>query len=585
MEQLAGMDSMIFGTAKPCLFGYVEHANCAYNASEPLIFLGLGGSLAAVGLILAVYQLSNERWSIVLRIKTFWKRNLVFILSIAGLFFSLAAALITQVPFDYLPVMLTIPLFYEVISFLLLIAAPISLFITASYGVGIFTESNSRRFYEELIGAISKSDDKNTDAALMVLMQNFKEICYIATKGKTNEAKDNALAIIDVILSDSDIAKLLATKRLDALLHLIKTIEDSGLNDHSIRYGFQRVYCELLLNEDSFLYKQLDDNGLSLSSNVYEALFESKELFQRFDFYSGFRRSAQPAFSPKGVKVLTVSLEKLMYLYFNNEGLSPRTINSGIKVLSNIFGDLCNKASRRTNEDTGVLLSNESTALSDISFFFTHTFQWAGDRGGNHQGLNQATLDHERTARVARTDSTSHVNEAIAGAAYVAFEQLDAFEDSNEIYHKALSLLQLMAEEGGGKVGYRQPFEDRLWHQIAINVTQRYYPNVTRSFLTFGGFLAASDRDGSGWYGTQTERIKRLLYIDLKPLFDQQAEMANKKKMRDILLPDCMDYRDGKFYYRFGFGQGDLKEIPEPVEGAVSAFDGMNLENIRPTLF
>ncbi len=532
-------------------FGYIEHANCAYDASEPLIFLGLGGSLAAVGLILAVYQLMNERWSIVLRIKPFWKRNLVFILSGAGLLFSLFAALVTQVPFNYLPVILTIPLFYEVIAFLLLIAAPVSLFVTASNGVRIFTESNSRRFYEVLIGAIAKSDDKNTDAALMVLMQNFEEICHVATKGKTKEAKNNALATIDVILSDSDVARLLATKRLDALLHLIEKIEGSGLDDHSIRYGFQRVYGELLSNEDSFLYKQLDNNGLSLSSNVYEALFDSKELFQRFDFYSGFKWSTKSTSSPKGVEVLTESLEKLMFLYFNSEGLSPRAINSGIKVLSNIFGDLCNKASRTANEDNGGLLSDESTALSNISFFFTHTFRWVGDRGGNHQGLNQATLDHERTARVANADSTSHVNEAIAGAAYVAFEQLDAFENSNDIYYKALSFLDLMAEEEGSKVGYRQPFEDRLWRQIAINVTQRYYPNVTRAFLTFGGFLAASDRAGGGWYGAQTDRIRKLLYIDLKPLFDQDAEMANKKKMKDILLPDCMDYKDGKFYYRF----------------------------------
>mgnify|MGYP001581851227 CR=1 FL=1 len=73
--------------------------------------------------------------------------------------------------------------------------------------------------------------------------------------------------------------------------------------------------------------------------------------------------------------------------------------------------------------------------------------------------------------------------------------------------------------------------------------------------------------------------MKRLLYVDLKPLIESNTEMVNKEKMKDALLPKSMDYKDGNFTYRFGFGQGEEKIIPAPPEGSTSALAGVDLES------
>ena len=577
MQQLIAFDPSLVTSARSCLFGFVEHGNCAYNANDPVVFLGLGGALAVVGLILAVYQLKDEKWSITLRIKSSFKRNLVFIFSGIGLFFALVSSVITQVPFNYLPVIFTVPLFYEILSFFFLILSPVSLFLVARNSKDIFNESNSRIFYETLVFEISKTNEISTNSVIEILKENFNEICKVASDGKTEDAKANALAIIDVILSDSSISEVLATKRLDALLHIISTIEKYHLSNRDIQYGFQNVCKELLSNENSFLYKQLENRGLSLSLNVYSGLFGSNKLLERFDFFSEFKWLSKTDFSPKGVKVLIKSLNKLIETYYLNEYLSPQTINSGIKLLSGIYGTTAKKAIIN-NKDNSMLLSDEFNTMSDIIFFLTHTYR---DIGYGKE-LKKKTLDHESGAQKAKLNSVSHVNEALAGSMYKIFEQMDLFENSDDVYHTVLDIFDAMNDEKDSKPGYRKPFEERIWIQVAKNVVGRYYPNATKTFLVFGGYLAAIDISGSDWSSDQAKRIRRLLYIDIKPLLELNTDMVNKKKMKDTLLPNSMDYKEGKFFYMFGFSfsEGKWSEIPEPID-TTSAFDGIDLENLR----
>ena len=72
--------------------------------------------------------------------------------------------------------------------------------------------------------------------------------------------------------------------------------------------------------------------------------------------------------------------------------------------------------------------------------------------------------------------------------------------------------------------------------------------------------------------------MRRLLYIDLKPLLDKEEKMVNDELMKDALLPNHLDYKDGKFIYTFGFGKGPQQEILEPPLGSTSALEGVDLE-------
>ena len=138
-----------------------------------------------------------------------------------------------------------------------------------------------------------------------------------------------------------------------------------------------------------------------------------------------------------------------------------------------------------------------------------------------------------------------------------------------------------MSYEEKYKQGYRAPFEKRMWEQIAKNVVNKHYPNALRTYLTFIGFTLASKGVGErkGWVGEQTERMRRLLFVDLKPLLDKGEKMINDEKMEDVLFPDGMRYQDGKFMYTMGFGRGPTVEIEEPPPGSKSALEGVDLNS------
>jgi hypothetical protein len=139
-----------------------------------------------------------------------------------------------------------------------------------------------------------------------------------------------------------------------------------------------------------------------------------------------------------------------------------------------------------------------------------------------------------------------------------------------------------MTYQSNLKEGYQLPFEKRMWQQIGKNVLGRYYPMVLKSYLNFIGFCLVGDEgQRAGWAGQQAEKMRRLLYIDLKPQLDRDEKMADGTPMKDALLPDCMTYEEGKFTYTMGFGRGPKKDITPPTGNIQSALTGIDWENAR----
>ena len=196
--------------------------------------------------------------------------------------------------------------------------------------------------------------------------------------------------------------------------------------------------------------------------------------------------------------------------------------------------------------------------------------------------VNLEISEREKTTSEASFYSESTINAGVTAALYKAFEQLSFIKNTVDTYHTVLELLEGMRHESDrkNKDGYIEPFEKRIWEQISNNITKRYYPAVLRPFLSSIGFCLASDTSQrQGWIGEQAEKMRRLLYIDLKPLLDKDAEMINYKKMKTALLPETMDYKDGYFTYRFDFGRGKEKRISPPPKGTKSALEDIDLEH------
>ena len=564
-----------------CLFHSINGGYCNSSLLNSPNFLDLGGALAAFGLIFAVYQLRKPEWDVVLRIRDGWQQKLFWILGGAGLLISLLRVLMTQVPLTYLPYPLDTPIFYEILAYFFFIASPISLIYFANKKSGLFKEKSARKFYEVLVRELSSSKDERVNAVIEILLTNFRSICEFASRDDLDiEIRGSAIAILDVILSDETVVKIFTTKRLDALLYIFSEIEKYAINRRHSGIGIPKIVQNLFYDKESFLYKQLDRKGLALSYDIYEAIFASPIILSNFDLFGyptlGF--SIQKDGSDLSINVFIRSLSKAIETYLKTGSVPARHINDGLSHLSGMFGSLCSKLSVEENRgvDTKYSLESEWWSLHNIANFLGHDYPFLAYQ----DELNIDVIEKEKSASKADFNSNLTINDAIAAVLYKAFAQLSSLKKTNDIYHIVLELFQCMTHEENLKQGYRDPFEKRIWEQIANNVINRYYPAVLRTYLIYIGFSLASDEpQRTGWVGEQAERMRRLLYVDLKPLLEKDEKMANKELMRNILLPDCMDYKDGKFTYKLGFGDGPEKLILPPPDGSASALENIDLEN------
>lgn len=580
-EQVTNISQNSYFDQGHCLFKFLNSGYCNSEILNTPSYLDLGGALAAFGLIFTVYQLRNPRWDTVLRIRPMWQRYLFWGLGIAGLVVMLARVLMTQVPINYLSYPFNIPLSYEILAYIFFALSPLSLWFFAKRAKGLFTAKTSRRFYEVLISEVSRSDDKWTDAALEVLLYNFEDVCKAVKNGdRENEVSQDARAIIDVVLSEETVVKILTTKRLDGLQHILYMIQKYNINHNQCDVGIPALMRSLFLDENSFFYKHLSRDGLSLSSNIYRSIFDSPTLLNNFSIFGyptlGYSSRKN---SRIGNQVLTEALSRAISIYIKTGQGSVRHINEGFEYLSHTFDNLSRKLSveKSRGVDTAYSMEDEWWTLHDIADFVGHTYPFLDYR----ETLNQSVIDKEKTTAEASFHSDSTINAGVSALLYKSIEGLSHTDENDHMYWMTLhQVTHGMIYEAAYKEGYRAPFLKRIWQQIGANVVNRHYPAVLRPYLAFIGFyLPNTDKKTEGWLGEEIERMRRLLYVDLKPLLDADTEMVNKEKMKDALLPIFVDYHDDKFFYKYEFGKGEEKEIPPPVEGATSALAGVDLEH------
>jgi len=191
--------------------------------------------------------------------------------------------------------------------------------------------------------------------------------------------------------------------------------------------------------------------------------------------------------------------------------------------------------------------------------------------------------EKEKNASNGTFESSDAINDGVAEFIYEAFQSLSHINTST--YGLVLNLLWGMTYKPpltDLMEGYRDLFEKKLWEQIKHNVVDRYYPDVLKIYLQFIGCSLVLDTQDSGWIGEQTEKMRRLLYVDLKPKFDSGMGMVNGEKMQDKLLPKSMEYKNNNFIYKLDDGKGREKIINQPAEGSLPVFDTLEEVTSEP---
>jgi hypothetical protein len=547
--------------------------NTTLQANVP-INLDLGGALAAFGLIFTVYQLRKPSWEIVLRIRPRWQAELFWILGLVGLLFTLIRAVIANyLNFNYFSL--------EVMAYLAFILSPLSLIYFGRRSVKIFQKNTAQRFYEAAVRAIAKSSPEYTNSAIEIVLDNFIEICK-AIKDKDNPTNKLARATLDVLLSDQAVVEILTTKRIDALQYILYQLEQNEITERHTYVGLDKIAESLFHNQNSFLYSQLDGKGLALPYNLYESLFRSPWLISNYDIFGTNVLGYSPSIlNRKSLQVFIEALKNSLLAYFSGEQLSARNINNGLKALSSIFGEITRKiAKQEKGVSTRESMEEEWWMLWEIATFIGHDYHFLPTSYSKQ--TSDEVLAYENVPTKIGFDSDK-ISAAIGASIYKGLTHLSSIETTGDYYHTVLDLIHGIYLDGRISGGYVASLTAEIWDQIGRNVIKRHYPDILKPYLTFMGHGLADNarpRTGTGWMPTETERLRRLLYIDLKPLFEAKTEMVNGTLMIDELLPKTMRYEGGKFMYTYEFGKGSEVVIDEPPVGAESALKDVDTDSL-----
>src|SRR3989344_5426998 len=420
-----------------------------YDFINPPIYLDLGGALAAFGLIFAVYQLRKPQWDLVLKIRDKWQGNLFWIFGGIGLLLTLIRVLVSETSIFCLPFPFDIPLFYEIGAYLFFIASPLSLIYFSTRTKGLFNEKTARRFYESLVWEISKTSDENINVALGVLLPNFELICKATqVHNQKDETHQSASAILDVILSDAGVVKVLTTKRLNALQYIFSIIGKYSVSRRDAGIGIPIIVKNLFYDKDSFFYKHLEREGLALPLNIYASIFDTPVILDNFNLFSypTLLHSMPKELGTLGLRVFIEALSRSIKTYLKTGQVSPRHINDGLSYLSETFGNICRAISdvERKGGDTSYNgLQEEWWTLHQIANFLGHGYTFLAYQ----EELNQDVKEREKNVPEVSFYSDSSINAGIAAALYKAFEQLSYIENTLDTCHTVLDLLYGMMHE------------------------------------------------------------------------------------------------------------------------------------------
>lgn len=539
------------------------------------MYLDFGGALAAIGLVFAVYQLRRPIWDVVLRLRPWWQRNMFLILAIAGAILTLIAVGLDRFQPCWEPRWLFTSFLYQVLAYLAFAASPTMLLLLATSPGGLFTDRNAANFYRVLGWNLATTDQQN--AVLNVLLVNFNAVCKTAV-GPEKESRRYARAVLDVILSDDGLVKELTTKRLAGLQHVLDTAAQCGLSRHNSPIGIPTLVRNLYRDSSSFLYKQYEAEGLSRAINIYETLFGSARLLSNFELFESpaIDYTMRPKIGADGIEIFIEALTRSIQTYLTSGEVPPERINRGLEYLSEIFGDQCLQVSHDNRGEGTHPRTPAWETIGKISRFLGHDCIFFADR----QTWNPVIRQMESAADDDGFSSRQSIAASFAEAMCNAFSQLAIISKKVDITWTYYTVIQLLhgIMYGGDSLSsdYRRPFTDGIWKLIHENVVRRFFPATLRVYLEYMGFLLIFQSANQGdWVEGEKERVRRLLYVDLKPLFDAGAKMINDEPMQDALLPQAMLYEKGKFYYTDRFGAGNASEIAEPPAGSSSALEGV----------
>jgi hypothetical protein len=313
-----------------------------------------------------------------------------------------------------------------------------------------------------------------------------------------------------------------------------------------------------------------------MSLNIYDQIFKSPKLISGFNFfgYPAIKYSWRGSINSSSVDVIIEVLTATIEAYYTKQGVSVRHISEGFELIGDVFHDTCINISleEKRGIDTKRELADNWRILERIMRFLGHDYIFIAHR----KTLRDGVVEDEAQAREADVHSSFVVNEAYAFSLFKCISDLtyipkDVFREN----HYRFDVLHSIMFEHDLRNGYQTPFTEKLWKRIFYNVKEKHYPAVLWVYLDMMGFfLSGEAKGGDGWVVEEVKKLRRLLYLDLKPMIEAGELMINDKPVKDVLLPISITYENGDFVYHSGNKLSKSVVIARPPDGEKSMLEG-----------
>lgn len=530
-----------------CLYG-LGNRLCGYNPHSPPINFSLGEAIAAIGLIFAVYQLASPIWKITLDIKE-RLRYLPLIFITVGLISIFMASFITQINFLNPPFSYSV--FWEHIGFIAFILSPLSLLIIANGSKNMFNKRRAKRFYHILIQKASTGKQEELEAVITIVRNNLEKltsaISTIEYKFKNELTKEDlhavyAKSLLNLILSEKPIADYIVTYRIDFLFNFIDFIKEKKLTGNTVGLGFQKLMKRLFQNPNSYLYKQLDYQGVTLYAPIYDTLFEDLRFVQEFSvlemwFEFGVDKDIQER--EDYIKVFIQAINKAIKANkFSDNSISTKIANAFNDLDDYILHILWfNKTSKEKLQ----------SIMTQLEFFLGDNFPDAYSDAVENKTISNEEINSKKTKRLYDQSLSTRYCKTLAEF----LGRIANIEDRDMERHWAMSATDKILpinDDNGMFDNLRKIFLEYLWEKIEDNVKDGLFPAVLRIYIQL---MYWNNPDMPQWRKDERKKLIKYLNKELKPRLIKNELMANykDKKATQLLPNDLVFMKNTKKFY------------------------------------
>lgn len=529
-----------------------------YPYSSPPIFFSIGEALAAVAILLAVYQFKKEKWDVALEIQ----RSIRPIV-ISSISFGFVAIILSSVVSFWRPSnIFLLSVFWQIISSISITFAIVFLFLRAT-NKGLFSPKTKDRFVGSLLRRVLSRSPKQIDLAVGAIGANFeiilREISIVPQRGGSiPEFAKAAHFVIDQIVSDPNFTHHVVTTRADFLQMFLQSIKEKRLyNNHSISIAFNAFVKALFLNRDSYFYNELKHSDPGIYYKPFlEDIFSDQDMFLELRPFDQISFGYGELVEEDKLSLFLTALETAVEGYFKK----PRSVDFEHSHYRQTFEQVEDVFSRVIDEFKNSNSKNSwpiTSKVHQITFFVGWRFLDLYKEALKNNTISQHDLD----APIEEKSYGIYPHSLTSGYAELIFKllcSLSNYPDKESARHYAMTLADdILTFNEPQLENIRKVLLKLIWNQIRDGHSSNikgFYPLILPVFLSLIGMWqdGASPEEKAIY-----NQIVEFLNNELKPKILADTKMANKEDLMEkaLLSPYVVYNREkGLFEYKLRDG-------------------------------